>query len=171
MEWMQIILGLVLLLFGRRLYWLFVAIAGVLAGVAGADLLLPRQPQWVVLVLALGAGVLGAFAAVFVQRLGFALAGFFAGAYLALLAAQSFGAGDPSGVVIVGGGVIGAVFATWILDWALIMLSCLVGAGAVVHGLILGHGVGAMVFVALVIVGLFVQARVVRRPGPPGHGR
>lgn len=162
-----ILVGLILLLFGRKLFWLFVAIAGFLAGTALTEVLLGHQPQWVVLVVALGAGCLGAFLAVFAERVAFALAGFYAGTYLALLGAQSAGADGNSGVMFLAGGVIGAVFATWIMDWAIIVLSCLVGAGAVVQGLDLWPGVGTMVFGLLVIAGVFLQARAMTRSGTP----
>lgn len=61
------------------------------------------------------------------------------------------------------GGVIGSVFATLIADWAIIVLSCLVGSAATVQGLDLGQTMGGLVFVALVIAGAFLQARLMTR--------
>jgi hypothetical protein len=164
----NILLGLILLVFGRKLFWLFVTIAGFLAGMALTALVLGHQPQWVVLVVALGAGLLGALLAVFVERVAFALAGFYAGSYLALIAAQSFATDGNSVLLFLVGGVIGVVLATWIMDWAIIALSCLVGAAAVVQGLDLGQAVGTTVFALLVIAGVFLQARVMTRSGPDG---
>jgi hypothetical protein len=157
----NIILGLTLLLFGRKLFWLFVAIAGFLVGLEFTGVILVDQPQWVLLLVALGAGLFGALLAVFVERAAFALAGFYAGAYLVLIVAQSFGVGGNSMVLFVTGGVIGAVFAVLIMDWTIIVLSCLVGAGAIVEGLDLGQTMGTIVFVALAIFGAFVQAKLI----------
>ena len=154
-----IILGLILLLFGRRVFWLFVAIAGFLVGMRFAGVILLDQPKWLQLFLAVGAGVLGALLAVLVKRTAFALAGFYAGAYLALVGAQSYGAGGNSVILFVLGGVAGALFATLIMDWAIIVLSCLVGAGAIVDSLALGQTSRLIFFLVLVIAGALVQTR------------
>src|SRR6266545_1805024 len=48
-----VFVGVVLLLFGRRLYWLFVAGIGFLTGLALVPDLLPGQPEWLILLAAL----------------------------------------------------------------------------------------------------------------------
>jgi hypothetical protein len=159
----NIFLGLILLVFGLKLFWLFVAIAGFLSGMLFGNLILPDQPQWICLLVAVGAGVLGALLAVLAQRVAFALAGFYGGAYLALILAQSFGVEHGSILVLILGGVIGAVIASLIMDWAIIVISSLVGAGAIVEALPLGQGVRIIVFIALVAVGILVQERILPR--------
>jgi hypothetical protein len=156
----NIVLGLILLVFGLKLFWLFVAIAGFLSGMLFGDLLLPDQAQWIRLLVAVGAGVLGALLAVLAQRVAFALAGFYSGVYLALILAQSLGAGGSGIFVMILGGVIGAVIATLIMDWAIIVISSLVGAGAIVEALPLEQGVRIIVFMALVAAGILVQERL-----------
>jgi hypothetical protein len=47
----NIILGLILLVFGLKLFWLFVAIAGFLSGMLFGNLILPDQPQWICLLV------------------------------------------------------------------------------------------------------------------------
>lgn len=163
MGFSSIIVGLILLVFGRKLFWLFIAIAGFLVGMALSSVVLADQPEWVLLLVALGAGLLGALLAVFAERVAFALAGFYAGSYLALIAAQSFGGDGNSILWFVFGGVIGGVFASLIMDWAIIVLSCLVGAGAIVQTLHLGQAEGFFVFVVLVIAGTFLQRRLMIR--------
>jgi hypothetical protein len=56
--------------------------------------------------------------------------------------------------------VIGAVIATLIMDWAIIVISSLVGAGAIVGALALGQSIRIIVFLALVAAGILVQARL-----------
>jgi len=85
MELPGIVLGLVLLVFGQKLFWLFVSIVGFLFGMGFAGLVFPDQAQWVPILFALGAGFLGALLAVVAQRVAFAFAGFYGGFYLALI--------------------------------------------------------------------------------------
>jgi hypothetical protein len=49
----HILLGLILLVFGLKLFWLFVAIAGFLFGMRFGDLILPDQPHWILFLVAL----------------------------------------------------------------------------------------------------------------------
>jgi hypothetical protein len=156
----NIVLGLILLVFGLKLFWLFVAIAGFLFGMQFGDLILPFQPLLIRLLVALGAGFLGALLSVLAQRVAFALAGFYGGTYLALILARSSGAGGGNILLFIVAGVIGAVIATLIMDWAIIVISSLVGAGAIVDVLALGQGTRIIVFLALVAAGILVQARL-----------
>jgi hypothetical protein len=101
--------------------------------------------------------------AVLVERLAFALVGFYAGAYLGLIGAQSFGVGGNAILLFAVSGLIGAVFAALIMDWVIIVLSCLVGAGAIVVSLSLDQMVALLVFVVLAAAGIFFQAKVMAR--------
>ena len=53
---LTILLGIVLLVSGRRLFWLTVAVVGFLAGLVLTVLLLEIQPEWLGWVIALAAG-------------------------------------------------------------------------------------------------------------------
>jgi hypothetical protein len=160
MKFLMIVLGLIMLIFGRKLFWLFVAIVGFLVGMEFIDLLLTNQSIWIKLLGGLGAGLLGALLAIFVQRAAFILAGFFAGAYFGLLLANPLGAAGASLILAVASGAIGAIVAALLMDWAIIVLSCLVGAGAVVSRLGLRDLNTAIVFLVLVIIGILVQAKL-----------
>ena len=154
-----ILMGFSVLLFGRRLFWLFVAVAGFLVGIEFARVFLADQPYWVMLLGGLSAGLLGALLAILVERIAFALAGFYAGAYLTLILAHKFGAWGSSMHMFAFGGIIGAVFSLLFMDWAIILLSCLVGAGAIVSQLGLVKTISVIIFVALVAVGALIQSR------------
>ncbi|MCJ7545470.1 MAG: DUF4203 domain-containing protein [Deltaproteobacteria bacterium] len=160
MKFLVIVLGLILLIFGRKLFWLFVSIVGFLVGMEFIDLLLVDQSIWVKLLGGLGAGLLGALLAIFVQRVAFVLAGFFAGAYFALLLAHPLGIAGASLILAVAGGVVGAIVAALLMDWAIIALSCLAGAAAIVSRLGLRDVNMAIVFLVLVIIGILVQAKL-----------
>jgi hypothetical protein len=93
-------------------------VAGHFAGSALAD-----QSTWVHILAALAAGVVGALLAMLAQRVAFALGGFYAGGYLALLAGESLQPGGNLSLWLIVGGVIGAVIATLVMDWAVIVMS------------------------------------------------
>ena len=160
----NIVLGLILLIFGRKLFWLFVGIGGFLLGMQFGGMVLPDQAQWVRVLISVGAGVLGALLAVLVQRVAFGLAGFYGGAYVALRLAGSLGAGGSGIIFFVVGGVLGVVFAILVMDWAIIVLSCLVGAGAIIEALNLGLTATMIIFLVLVIIGIGVQSRLMQPP-------
>src|SRR6187200_2140589 len=69
-----IIAGVVLLFFGRRLFWLFVALIGFIAGMSLATQVLAIHEQWLLLLIAIGCGILGALIALFLQRLAIGIA-------------------------------------------------------------------------------------------------
>ena len=154
--------GAALLLAGRRLFWLFVAIAGFFVGAEVAGELFANQPQWVVWILAAGAGIIGAVLAMLLQRVAFAVAGFYAGGYLAITLVQSFGWGMPDVAVSLAGGIIGAVVAAVVMDWAIIVFSSLVGSSLIVAAFGLQSLQGALIGAALAAVGIFVQATFTR---------
>jgi len=158
----NIVAGAVLLLLGRRLFWLFVAIAGFYLGFEVARTLAAGQPAWLLWTIAIGAGLIGAVVAMLLQRVGFALGGFYAGGYIALLAVERFAPGTIGVAAFVIGGVIGAVLAAFLMDWAIIVLSCLVGAALVVPALGLQPLMSALVYAGLVAVGIVVQAQLTR---------
>jgi hypothetical protein len=161
LPWIALGLGVVVLLFGRSLYWVFVAIAGFLIGMEMANVWMRGQEDWMRLLVAVGAGVLGAIIGIFVQRLAFAIGGFFAGGYFAVAIAARFGlAGDPNVWAIVGG-VIGAILAALLMDWAIIVLSSLAGAAAIMSPFQpkLDPKIAAAIYLVLVAVGIVFQGR------------
>jgi hypothetical protein len=159
MEFFKIISGLILLTLGRRLFWLFIALMGFLFGMQLAGFILIDQPFWLILLVALGVGLLGALIAVFAQRIAFALAGFFAGSYIAVIVAQSFRVYSATELFFVIGGIAGALLSVLFMDWAIIVLSCFVGAGVIIDTLGLEQIPSFVVFVALVIAGALIQSR------------
>ena len=88
-----ILVGLVLLGYGRRLYWAFVAGVGFLTGLALGPRLLPGQPEWMILTAALVLALAGAVLAVVVKKLVIAVIGFFAGGGIGLLLLRQQGQG------------------------------------------------------------------------------
>lgn len=163
----QILVGLVSLLFGRRLYWLFVALAGFLFGLVLGQVLFNGQPEIVTFFLALVIGAGMAALALFIQRPIVALGGFVALGSLGVLLANALGMGGLGWVFFLVAGIIGAVLVFQFFDWALIINSSLSGAGAVAAGAVvllplLGGWVEALLVIALAVGGIYYQARELR---------
>jgi len=169
----QIIFGAVLLLAGRRLYWLLAAGAGFILGYLLAQTILREQPDNVILVVALVVAVIFAVLAVVGQKFVIGLVGFIAGGIglLRLLEIFDIAAIEPSTVlgivVFVFGGILGAILLSSLFDLGLIILSALVGAQILLGGLgqliDLPDGTTTIALVVLIVVGLMVQLGALRR--------
>ncbi len=159
-----LILGALLLVLGRKLFWLFVGALGFLAGMSLAQNYLGGQSENVVLIAGIVCGLLGVVLAIFLQRVAIAAAGFFAGGYFAMNVASSYlGTTETTGWVLFAvGGIIGALLLSLLFDWALIVLSSLVGAVLVTQALHL-HNNALLVF-GLAVAGILVQAQLRRGP-------
>lgn len=149
------IAGLAILLFGRRLFWLFVAVAGFVVAFELVPTVLHGGEPWIVWCIALVAGALGALAAVGLQYLAAAIAGFAAGGYATVPLAAALG--GASWIPLLGG-ALGAVLMLLVFDWALIALSALVGARALVSVSGLEGPGAAAAWLALAAIGMAIQA-------------
>ena len=159
----NILAGICLLMFGRRLFWLFVGVTGFLYGLMLGPGFIHNQPGWVILAVAAGAGILGIVLALFLQRLVIALAGFSSGSYLAFSLMSSFypGIGQNIWVVSAIAGVCCAVLFSVFFDWAIILLSSLLGAFLISRSFLEGPHITAVVFAILTIAGVAVQANLI----------
>jgi hypothetical protein len=151
--------GGLLLVAGRRLFWLAVGVAGFLAGFYLASRLLGDQEGWVLLVVGLLCGIVGSFLAVLVQKLAVGLAGFIIGGGAAATAAVDlFGlAQSAQWVVFIAAGVVCALLAALLFDGALIVLSSVLGATLVSSLLPLPATYRVLALVLLAVLGCVIQ--------------
>lgn len=159
-----VIVGAAILLFGRKLFWLFVAAIGFAVGVELAAYFMRDPPVWLTLIAALGLGILGALLAILLQKFAIAVAGFVAGGRLAsaLLAAFFVDYSHYRGITFVIGGIVGALLLLALFDWALILLSSVEGAHLIGSGIVLPQTGAVILFVALVVLGVVVQGSMLR---------
>jgi Domain of unknown function (DUF4203) len=158
----QVLVGLVLVLFGRKLFWLFVGVVGFLAGMRFGAQLVTGQPEIVILVIALGVGLLAAVLAIVLQRVAVALAGGLAGGMLAMQIAVALGVNAESTgwIFFVIGAVLAAILVSVVFDWALIILSALIGA-SIISDLLPFDQFGRLIStITLFVVGAIVQSRL-----------
>ena len=160
-----IVAGAVLLLFGRRLYWLFAAVVGFVVVFLVTGRLTPELSEGAALLASLAGGVVGAVVTVFAHKILLGLIGGLGGGLIALWQVQTLGVerGLAWLLAMVLGGVLGAWLASSLFEFALVLLSSLLGAQ-----LLLGAGplepewLGPA-YLALVALGLFFQLVVAKR--------
>ena len=159
------IVGVIILLFGRKLFWLCVAAVGFAAGVELAPHLVQQPSPLLALTLALVLGFIGALLAFFVQKLAVGIAGFVSGGKLALAIATAF-IGNATAyywLTFLIGGIIGAILLLLLFDWALIFLSSIVGAYLIQGAITLPPTGTTILFMVLVVIGVLVQSGAMRR--------
>jgi hypothetical protein len=159
------IVGILLLVLGRKLFWLFVGGSGFVVAFHLTTELLPDLPTWVFFLVAIIAGLIGAWLAVTLQWLAVGVGGFLGGGYIAamLLESASFDIGGPEWLPFAVGGVIGAILLGALFNPALIVLSSLVGAILVADSLPLGSNESIAVVVIGTVLGILMQSHMYRK--------
>jgi hypothetical protein len=155
----SVLIGIAVLVAGRRLFWLFVGAVGFAVGLSLAFQLLADQPAWLILVAALILGIVGAVVAIFVQTAAVGVAGFLAGGYFVIGLLQRFGLdlSQWGWLIFIIGGVIGVILALFLFDAALIILSSLTGASLIVQVTNFSPLVTTAIFIVLVVIGIVIQ--------------
>ncbi len=164
----EALLGVVLLVAGRRIFWLLVAGIGFVIGLALATQLLPGSSDAVSLVIALAAALLGAVVAMFAQKAAIGVVGFLGGGWLALrlLALVSLNVGDLAWLVFIVAGILGVLLLSALFEWGLVLLSALIGANLLVNTLSrvwpVPADLASILFLIVFGVGVLIQARSLR---------
>jgi Domain of unknown function (DUF4203) len=160
------LIGAVILFFGRKLFWLCVAAIGFAAGVELAPHLVHEPSALLSLTIAILLGIVGALLAVFLQKIAIGVLGFLAGGKLAGAIAAAFFVhyAQHSTIIFVIGGIIGAVLLLVLFDWALIVVSSLIGAHLIVYqsAIVLPQSGSIIVFIGLAVLGVLVQVASLR---------
>jgi hypothetical protein len=165
----EMVLGSVLLVLGRKLFWLFVAGVGFAAGMFVTPLLLPDAPQGVAIAVAVALAVLGAVLAITMQKIAIGLVGFIAGGLIALwlLRVLALDLGTIQWLVFIAGGLLGALLLATLFEWGLILLSSLVGANLLLSGAGgltgLPENLLPIIFLLVFGLGVIIQTRMMKR--------
>ena len=163
------VIGLVLLVFGRRLFWFFVAAAGFACGLYVAHEYLKLSSDALVLAIAALAGLAGALLAMLVQKLAVGVAGFAAGALAGVTLVRAFGSEHYALIGLSIGGLVGALVLIAAFEWALIILSSLLGASMLASREVAGES-APLVFIVALVVGIIIQSFQRERAGSKRRG-
>lgn len=162
------IVGVALLLAGRKFFWLFIGALGFITGIQ-VTAAFWQGPDWLLLIIGLIVGVIFAALATFVQALAIGAAGFLSGGYVALMLVGMLGmeVGTLSWIVYIIGGLIGIVLVGFLFDWAIITLSSIAGASLITQTFFAQSDIARLIFLALIIVGVIVQGSLLRTEKRP----
>ncbi len=152
--------GILLLLAGRRFFWVSVACIGFIVAYRCTLGIGVDGPAWITWALPLGVGLIGAVVALVYQKLAVLLIGFMVGGLIGtdLFPLLGVHGGNLSWLILLASGLLGAIAMLFIFDWALIVLSSLAGAFVIIPSLGLDNTGGNIAFVILAVLGIIVQA-------------
>jgi hypothetical protein len=159
----RLLFGLIVLLAGRNIFWLFIGAIGFLVGMDLAGNWAADLPVWMTLVAGILAGIVGAILAIVYERFAFALAGFYAVAFLAVIIGQHLGYPFVPYPVVILAGAVGAIATVFLTDWAIIVFSAIAGAAAVATAISATPAVQAITLLVLSLVGIFFQRAMLAR--------
>lgn len=164
MEELRLFLGAMLMIQGRKLYWLFVGGIGFFVTLTLLNPPFSGMSIQTARIIAVIVAFFGALIAIFLQRLAIFIGGFLGGGYLLIIALELFGAqlGGLNTILFLIGGVVGALIVSSAFDGALIFFSSVIGAAMVVQAMNL---IPLWRFVAvplLAVVGMGLQALIMR---------
>ena len=159
-----LVIGIALLVLGRKLFWLALGSAGFVAGwyLAGRiPAVQSAEEPLISLAIAIGLGLVGILLAIFLQKLAVGIAGFLAGGagalWLAVVAVLPVGGWEWA--VFLVGGILGAVLAGVLFEIALVVLTSLLGATLLLELVALDPRVEAILALVLTAMGCLIQGR------------
>lgn len=154
------LIGFVVLIMGRQIFWVFIAGLGFALGLIYGEQYYVGQPDWMLFLISSIIAILGAVLAYTLQRLAGAIAGFASGWYLTNLLMGYFGAGlgqfDEIVPFVVG--IICALLIMAFFDWSVIIISSLAGSAIIVSGMRLPNNTELALLITFALVGIVIQS-------------
>ncbi len=157
--WVYIVLGIMMLVGGRRFFWVFVGAMGFVAGFTYGKEIFGLESVQTLLIAASILGVIGIVISLFMQGVAIGIAGFLAGSYVTFSLLPVFGQFSPelTWLIALIGGVVGVVFSILLIDWMLIFLSSLAGAAIIVQYIPPESWVKPAIWIVLAVAGIVIQ--------------
>lgn len=154
------VIGFVVLIMGRQIFWVFIAGLGFALGMIYGEQFYTGQPDWMIFLISSIIAILGALLAYTLQRLAGAIAGFATGWYLTQLLVSYFrvdlGQFDEVAPIIIG--IIFALLIMAFFDWSVIVISSLAGSAIIVSSMRLPGNTELAILITFAIVGIVIQA-------------
>lgn len=162
---LALVLGALLLVAGRRLFWMLVGVAGFLAGMWLAVEIFDPQSEALRWGIGIVAGLIGIGLAKLFQRMAVCMAGFFLGGFAAVEIFDLDLSAGQGWLFFAIAGVLAAILAGWLFEVALVVYSSWLGAMLVIDALRLPETL--LMLGVLFAVGVLVQSSLeTRRPAP-----
>jgi hypothetical protein len=160
----NVCVGLLLLLVGRKLFWFYIGVLGFLVGLQLGQTFFAGSEKWTYLAGSVVFGIIGALLASLFQWAAVLLAGCLGGGYFFM---EAFGiqtlASDKDLLIVAAGGLLGMLVLALTYDWALIIMSSLTGSLILAHALTSDHQQQVIVVVAGTLLGMIVQAKMLKK--------
>ncbi|MGC8855619.1 MAG: hypothetical protein ACP5QU_02365 [Anaerolineae bacterium] len=152
------LLGALLLVAGRRMFYFFIGVMGFIIGTQFAARFF-LGPEWLTIALGILAGVILVALATSLRVFVTGIVGFLAGGSLlsGLLAFVGIQHGILYWVFYLAGGILGIILLNIVFEWALITLTALMGASLLTPYLPLKGTVSALIFLTLFVIGFVIQ--------------
>lgn len=163
-----LIVGLVTLFYGRKLFWIFSALIGLTVGLLISSQFLQDYISAVHFFIAAMLTIGFAILAVYAEKFMIILAGFLGAGLLGYFLASLLKIPQSiQWILFLGAGILGAVLISRYMEWALIIISASLGAimaGAGLGGLTrFNFLVDVLIFFMLFLGGLFFQSRDLKK--------
>ncbi|MDD5722215.1 MAG: hypothetical protein PHY29_00600 [Syntrophales bacterium] len=160
-----VVIGILLLVGGRKFFWFFVGAIGFITGFTLADHLLGVESFIMSLSVGIIAGVIGVAIAVFLQGFAIFVGGFLAGSYIAYMIVTSFGlvSQEIFWIAYVSGGIVGALLLFLLFDWALIILSSAAGGSIITDSFTLEPMMETAIAIVLALLGILIQSKILMK--------
>ena len=144
----NLIIGSILLVAGRKLFWLLVGGIGFIVGVQLATRFFNGN-EVTTIVAGIVLGIIFALLAIFLESIAIGVAGFLGGGYILLNIAGMLGwdKGVLPWIIFAVGGIIGVILVTLLFNWALITISALAGASLIVSAFGLTAATAGLVYI------------------------
>jgi hypothetical protein len=164
----HILNGVILLALGRQLFWLFVAIIGVVIGFEITQGFFWQAPYWTTLLIGAAGAVIGGLLAIFFQKVAIGIAGFAAGGVVTAHLMIVLG-WKAIPLFVIAGAILGAILLYLFFDWGLILLSSMAGAQQILWSLNWPRPREFLLFLVLTLTGILFQSMLLLRQRPQGR--
>ena len=160
MNLINIVIGIIFLIVGQRLFWLFIASLGFLFGFEFAATFFAGQAHWKTFLISVICGLLGLVGALFLQELAIIVTGFIAGGYIFLSLWQLLGwrINEWWWLLFVVSGITVSILLAIFFNPVLIVLTSFIGALLIIQALPFTPGMKILLFVILFAAGIFAQS-------------
>jgi hypothetical protein len=152
-------IGFAILATGRQIFWIFIAGLGFALGVIYGGQFFSEQPEWIILMIGVTMGSLGALLANYLQRLAGSIAGFATGWYLTdlLIGYSQPEWGSNLGALPITIGVLCGLSILVYFDWSAIILSAVAGAAIITAGVEAAEQTKFLLLGGFAFLGAFIQ--------------